>query len=193
MVYFIGNEKTDDNLEKLREDLLLNTLEITDMFRKRIELSRLIFQEKLRKGVTLRDRNQELRVIRRIGVRSVEERSFVNALFELTTQAQAGLISGKSEEECDCETAEYQIGRIICLTGDEIYHNCDREHPFIKAAISRGSHIVCGSIEDYDLKISIRTDELNLKIDAFNNKLKKFSFDDLLKPSGFKKILVECD
>ena len=49
MVYFIGNEKTDDNLEKLREDLLLNTLEITDMFRKRIELSRLIFQEKLRK------------------------------------------------------------------------------------------------------------------------------------------------
>ena len=179
--------------EKLREDLLLNTLEITDMFRKRIELSRLIFQEKLKKGVTLRDRNQELRVIKRIGVRSSDERSFVNALFELTTQAQAALISGKSDEECECETAEYKIGRIICLTGDEIYHNCDREHPFIKAAISRGSHIVCGSIQDYDLKISIRNDELNLKIDTFNNKTKKFSFNDLLKPIGFKKILVECE
>ena len=193
MVYFIGNEKAEDNLEKLREELLSNTREITEMFRKRIEISRLIFQEKLRKGADLRDRNQELKVIRRIGVRSAEERSFINALFELTTRAQAGLISEYSPEERECRTAEYEIGRIVCLTGDEIYHNCDREHPFIKAAISRGSHIIRGSTEDYDLKISIKTDELNLRIDAFNSELRKFSFDSLMEKGGFKKILVECD
>ena len=192
MVYFIGEGSRVNILESLRADLLLNTLDFISIFRERMRLAELISKEKLSRGLSVRDRVRELEVLNEIGELSGEELAFINLLFELTVKAQITRMDEDSFNANVHEDIEYACGQIICSPGDELYHTCKENHPFVKAAMSRGSHIINGSTDYYDLKVKVNRGERSFSLEVINRDLKKLTLDEIVGTSSFKRIHMEC-
>ncbi|MGC8505520.1 MAG: hypothetical protein ACP5NK_02265 [Thermoplasmata archaeon] len=192
MVYFIGEGSRTGNLESLRADLLLNTLDFISMFRERMRLAELISREKLSRGLPVRDRVRELEVLNEIGELSGDESAFVNLLFELTVKAQNAMDEKDSFTSNVDENIEYACGQAICSPGDELYHTCKENHPFVRAAISRGSHIINGSTDCFDLKVKVRRGERSFSLEVTSREGKKLRLDEIAGAGSFKKIHMEC-
>ena len=90
MVYFIGDSvDKKDELDLLREKLLENSKQLLHLFKERLDLGRSIGEVKRSKNLNLRDRSQELQVLRKLKVTDPIEERFLNILFELTVMSEA--------------------------------------------------------------------------------------------------------
>ena len=90
MVYFIGDSvDKKDELKLLRETLLENSKQLLHLFKERLDLGRSIGEVKRSKNLNLRNRSQELQVLRKLKVTDPIEERFLNILFELTVMSEA--------------------------------------------------------------------------------------------------------
>ena len=192
MVYFIGEGSRVNNLESLRAELLLNTLGFISIFKERMRLAELISKEKLSRGLSVRDRVRELEVLNEIGELSGNELAFINLLFELTVKAQITRMDDDSFNANVHEDIEYACGQVMCSPGDELYHTCKENHPFVRAAISRGSHIINGNADYFDLKVKIRRGERSFSLEIINRDGRKLTMNEIVGTSSFRRIHMEC-
>jgi chorismate mutase len=157
VVYFIGNNiDRNDSLDILREKLLENSRLLLSLFKERIDLGRSIGQVKRSMELDVRDRKQELQVLRKLDVHDSMEERFLNIIFELT------IMSELSSEAADrdvpgkgARTLQEMLADLICLPGDRILTNEGIDLPFIQQAVSKGAHIVHEDCDTFDIRILI--------------------------------------
>ncbi len=157
MVYFIGNSvEKNDSLDLLREKLLENSRLLLQLFKERLELGKSVGELKRSMDLNLRDRNQELQVLRKLNVSEPIEERFLNIIFELTimSESQDNQATGK-ETIIDAETLQEILAESICLPGDRISTKTSADLPFIRRAISKGAHVINEDCESFDLQILI--------------------------------------
>jgi chorismate mutase len=191
VVYFIVDRTHEDTLEGLRSDLLLNTLRLTALFRERMNIARRIFYEKSNRDIPVRDRLREIYVLREMGNLSREELGFVDLLFELTVQAQAGIKNSGEETVLERSSAEFICGEIIFSPGDEVYYTGEEKYPLVTAAISRGAHIIRDDSLEYDLMVKIKHQERGFKLEVTGTNGRKLTMDEIVEMHPFKKIKLE--
>ncbi|MGC8514680.1 MAG: chorismate mutase [Thermoplasmata archaeon] len=163
MVYFIGDSiEKNDSLDLLREKLLENSRSLLQLFKERLELGRSVGELKRSRDLNLRDRNQELQVIRKLNVSEPIEERFLNVLFELTIMSEGLDNQVKSEDTIlGAGTIQEVLAESICLPGDRISTKACADLPFIQRAISKGAHVVSEDCESFDLRILISRDAEN--------------------------------
>ena len=115
------------------------------------------------KNLTLRDRTQELQVLRKLKVTDPIEERFLNILFELTIMSEA-----QEETIKNPGTLQEVLAEFICLPGDKISTKECADTPFIRKALSRGAHVVDEDCESFDLRIMISRNTENDCVKIWN-------------------------
>ena len=134
MVYFIGNSvDKNDELDLLREKLLENSKLLLHLFKERLDLGRSIGEVKRSRNMNLRDRTQELQVLRKLKVTDPIEERFLNILFELTVMSEALEEPVKNKGTIKSPgTLQEVLAEFICLPGDKISTKECADTPFIQ-------------------------------------------------------------
>ena len=123
MVYFIGDSvDKKDELDLLREKLLENSKQLLHLFKERLDLGRSIGEVKRSKNLNLRDRTQELQVLRKLKVTDPIEERFLNILFELTVMSEAQEEPLKNNGTIKSPgTLQEVLAEFICLPGEHFH------------------------------------------------------------------------
>lgn len=170
MVYFIGDSvDKKDELDLLREKLLENSKQLLHLFKERLDLGRSIGEVKRSKNLNLRNRSQELQVLRKLKVTDPIEERFLNILFELTVMSEAQEETIKNNGTIkNPGTLQEVLAEFICLPGDKISTKECADTPFIRKALSRGAHVVDEDCESFDLRILISRNTENDCVKIWN-------------------------
>ncbi len=162
MVYFIPGKGVNDELESLRERIMVNTASLLELFRERIRLARKISSVKYQHGGELRDRDQELNVMRSLNNVSYVERRILNMIFEFTISVERSVYTNPEPINLplringDVSSLLCVVGLMISSPGVEIYSIKDLPACMENSILSRGGHIVKGTPDLADLRVCIR-------------------------------------
>ncbi len=151
MIYFIEARL---ELNKLREQMLLNTREVILALNKRKELSESIGQIKSTLGIEIRDYEREREVLNNLEFKDATSRAIVNLLFELSIQSQRPHLSNIKWKELRVLEREFKIlsgtpdfvliiaGLVMSRPGGIVYSVNPLPHMLELGLIVGGSHIV---------------------------------------------------
>ncbi|WP_393971849.1 chorismate mutase [Oxyplasma meridianum] len=166
MIYFI-RDATSGLLEKVRKDILQNTMELVRLFKEREELSRIIASVKEKENFEIRDRRREEIVLNKLGNLSPRQRSILNMIFEFSISCQDKVdetLEVYLSERClqlsgENSILEYVAGLLSSRPGSEIYSSRELDSAFVLGAVRNGAHIINDSCDSPDLRIGHSRDK----------------------------------
>ena len=162
MIYFIEAQL---ELNKLREQMLINTREVINVLNKRKELSQSIGKLKSILGIDVRDYQREREVFNNLEFDDITSRAIVNLLFELSIQSQRPLISSIKWKELRVLGKEFNIltgssdfvlimaGLIASKPGGVVYTMNPLPNMLELGLILGGSHIINSEAESSAIRI----------------------------------------
>ena len=154
-------DATSGLLEKVRKDILKNTMELVRLFNEREELSRIVASIKTNGNFEIRDRRREEYVLKSLGNLSPRQRSIINMIFEFSIACQQeidetlneNLLGRKLKINGDSAFLEYLAATLSSKPGAEIFSSRELDPMFVLGAVRNGAHIINGKCDSPDLRI----------------------------------------
>ncbi|MHB8358883.1 MAG: chorismate mutase [Thermoplasmataceae archaeon] len=192
-------DATSGLLEKVREDILQNTMDLVRLFRERESLSRIIADIKIRENVEIRDRRREEAVLNSLGDLNPRQKAIINMIFEFTiacenpiSEVPFGDLPGRSLEiRGEKSLLEYVASAMVSRPGSEIYSSGDLDPLFVVGAIRSGAHIINGHCVSPDLKLGHSDNQEEYHISILENGIMKVNPAILHVDSSFSKVQVD--
>jgi len=160
VIYFM-RDATSGLLEKVRKDILQNTVELVRLFKKREELSKIIASIKTRENFEIRDRKREEFVLKNLGNLSPRQRSILNMIFEFSIACQdhvdetlnVNLSQSHIQIRGEKVLLEYVAAAISSKPGSEVYSSKELHPAFVLGAVRNGAHVINGRCDSPELRI----------------------------------------
>lgn len=160
-------DATSGLLEKVRKDILQNTMELVRLFNEREELSKIIASIKTSGNFEIRDRRREEFVLKSLGNLNPRQRSILNMIFEFSIACQEdidetlheNLSSSDLKIRGEKSLLEYLAATLSSKPGTEIFASRELDPLFVLGAVRRGAHIINGKCDDPDLRIGHSQDK----------------------------------
>ncbi len=191
-------DATSGLLEKVRKDILQNTMELVRLFNEREELSRIIASIKTNGNFEIRDRRREEYVLKSLGNLSPRQRSIINMIFEFSIACQQEIdetlnenLSGrKLKINGDSTFLEYLAATLSSKPGAEIFSSRELDPIFVLGAVRNGAHIISGKCDSPDLRIGHSKDREIYHITITEGEL-SLNPEVLQTDFGFTKVQVD--
>jgi chorismate mutase len=199
VVYFIGNDKeNEEHFELLRGMILKNTEQLISAYRERMHLADKLSEVKRGSGKPVRDRAREILVNNLIQPQNELESAFLNMIFESTIMAQInrnepfpGLNMDRFCIKGNRESLLFITSRISCRPGDELYFVGQEERVFTEAASLSGAHVISERVENYDFYVNLKSFHGTEDIGFIDSDSLSISSKILTRNKVCAKILVE--
>lgn len=195
-----GNGEEISSLLSLRDELFSNTLQIIELVRERLKLAEEIGREKEALGMSPRNREREMEVIRSIPGLGDIEKSVLNMIFELTIlnevkeKPQVSLVKDAVRRNREMvlsgpdELLSYSMGLIVSFPGFELRDRIGVPENLALGVIQRGGHITsltsgkrAGNVTLADLNGTVMASVIDGTLTLSSNLFSMESKNDLLE------------
>ena len=192
-------DATSGLLEKVRKEILQNTMELVCLFKEREELSRIIASIKARGNFEIRDRKREESVLRTLGNLDPKQRAILNMIFEFSISCQdraddtlnVNLSKSPIQIKGERNLLEYVAATLSSRPGSEIYSSRELDPAFVLGAVRNGAHIINGRCDSPELRIGHSLDEEIYHISIDNGGTMRINSMILQADFDFKKVQVD--
>lgn len=180
-----------------------NTTALIGILKERESLARELKEFKEAAGIPLRDRQQELNVLRKSGLDTPRDRSILNMIFEYTINVQERprnqplCVTGKEKEPVtvkgDEDYIHYIAGLLISSPGREIRSTGELNNHMRDGILENGGHFIPGELKDPDIRVCIGFDGPECSISITDGNNMKIRTDALAPGNIEKTALIEVD